>query len=212
MFELTVEYVSVELLDPNPWNPNVQDDRTANAERESIETYGFIDPVTVRVHPDDPGRWQIIDGEHRVREAVALGHTTAPVVVLDVDDEQAKKLTVILNETRGDHDIALLGSLMANLHRTMTPKSILIGMSFTEGELGRLLEIGRFTGWDNMTGDAMAEIGREPAPPPPTFVVEFATGRDARQFEKLAETLATKWDTTQHLAIVRAVKEAVANR
>ncbi len=66
---LKIQTVEVGKLHPNPWNPNRQDARTFEAERESIRNYGFIDPVTVREHPTINGEFEIIDGEHRWRAA-----------------------------------------------------------------------------------------------------------------------------------------------
>lgn len=210
--ELTIQYVDVRLLDPNPWNPNVQDEQTAKAERESIETYGFIDPVTVRVQPADAARFEIIDGEHRLIEAKALGHTVAPIVVLDVDDDQARKLTIILNETRGDHDLALLGQLLADLSTRSTVDDLLVGLPYTADDLARFVEIGRVDGWDSdLDPDAMDGKGDAPAELP-SFVVEFKTERDAKQFGKLVATLCREWETTESVAVVRAVKAAAASR
>lgn len=212
MPDLTIQYVPVAQLDPNPWNPNVQDERTAKAERESIETYGFIDPITVRVHPDDPTRFQIIDGAHRLIEATGLGHTVAPIVVLDVDDDQARKLTIILNETRGDHDVAKLGQLLADLSTRSTVDDLLVGLPYSADDLARLIEIGTVDNWDaDIDPDAMDGKG-DASDEPPTFTIEFRTERDAKQFGKLVATLAKEWETTESIAIVKAVKAAAAAR
>lgn len=103
-------------MHPNPWNYNTQDERERRAARESIATYGFIDPVTVRPHPDLPGQYQIIDGEHRWMGAIDLGLEAIPLTVLDpCPDVVAKKLTVVLNEIKGSPDRQLLGALLADL-------------------------------------------------------------------------------------------------
>ena len=78
MTDLTIERVDIHQLDPNPWNPNRQSEAVTKATSESIEEFGFIDPVTVRIVE---GRYQIIDGEHRWRQAVEQGHPDIPVVV-----------------------------------------------------------------------------------------------------------------------------------
>jgi ParB family chromosome partitioning protein len=49
------------------WNPNRQSEVVAKAQAESIELFGFIDPILVRPHPDHPDEYQLVDGEHRWR-------------------------------------------------------------------------------------------------------------------------------------------------
>lgn len=207
---LEIVYVDISLLDPNPWNPNVQDESTAQAERESIEEHGFIDPVTVRRHPTVEGRFQIIDGEHRTQEAVALGHTEAPVVVLDVDEDTAKRLTMILNETRGDHDVAKLGALLADLAERFDLDALLIGLPYSSGELEHLLEIGRFDGWDDLDAQAM---GRRDAnsEKPPSVTYTFPTQRDANRFSRLVTKLSQRWECDDVTAITRAMQRAASD-
>lgn len=113
--QLVVETANVAELHPNPWNPNKMDTRTFAAEKESIGKFGFVDPVTVRRHPELPGQYQVIDGEHRVRAASDLGIGAVPIVVLDLADTEAKKLTVVLNETRGSADTLDLAQLLVDI-------------------------------------------------------------------------------------------------
>lgn len=146
-------------IDPNPWNPNKQSEKVARAERESIQRFGFIDPVTVRPHPEQEGRWQIIDGEHRWREASSLGHTTIPAVVLPLGEAEARKLTVVLNETRGEADVVLLGALLADLKR-LDEDSFADALPYTDGELEHLLSLGD-EDWDRFTQTPVEETNDE---------------------------------------------------
>lgn len=108
--------VPIDWLEPNPWNTNALNDRTQRALHESIQEFGFIDPVVVRRLPDDEHpRYQIIDGEHRWKAAKDEGYTECPVFVIDVDDMQAQRLTIILNETRGDSPEQDLANALAAL-------------------------------------------------------------------------------------------------
>lgn len=115
---LTLRDVPVKRIDPNPWNPNQMTDDMRRAARESIEQFGFVEPITVRRHPDKRGRFQIINGEHRWEEARGLGLTDIPAIVLDhVTDAEAKKLTVLLNEIKGKPDTPKLAKLIAEIRR-----------------------------------------------------------------------------------------------
>jgi ParB-like chromosome segregation protein Spo0J len=141
-----VELIPVTELEPNPWNPNAMDAATLTAERESIQTYGFIDPLTVREHAE---RFQIIDGEHRWRVATELDYEALPCVVLEADDATAKKLTVILNETRGQADPVLLAELLGDLRSRLNEDDAALraGMPYNDDELRALLRVNE-DDWD----------------------------------------------------------------
>lgn len=153
--------VPLEALEPNPWNPNRQTDRVFKAEGESILHYGFLDPPTVRPHPDGPDeagspRYQIIDGEHRFKalrllfdsglppgahpSLTALAAARAiPVHVVEMSDAWAKKFTIIANETRGKAENAKLADLLAQLSEELDETALGLGLPYTEEELDDLI-------------------------------------------------------------------------
>jgi ParB-like chromosome segregation protein Spo0J len=82
---------------------------------ESIRQFGFVDPVLVRSVPGTRG-YEIVDGEHRWKAAKAVGLTHVLVLDLgDVSDHVAKRLTIVMNETRGQFDREDLSSLVTDL-------------------------------------------------------------------------------------------------
>lgn len=155
---------SVELskLHPNPWNPNVMDEPTYRAERESIRMYGFIDPVTVRPHPETDGEWQILDGEHRCKAARDEGHEEVDIVVLyGLDDAQAQKLTVILNETRGSADEAKLAQLLKRLEDEQGRDQMRLGLPYDDNTLERMIQRAK------LEGGGVPAIDLDDVPEPP---------------------------------------------
>lgn len=100
--------VGVQAIEANGWNPNTQDDFMFGKERDSIREFGFLDPITVRSGRDKGPlfkKLEIIDGEHRLRAALAEGMTE--VVVYDVgrmSDARARILGDVLNNTKGSND------------------------------------------------------------------------------------------------------------
>ena len=109
---IEVVYIDCDLLDPNPWNPNQMDDAMLRKEIETIKEFGFVDPITVRRLGD---RYQIIDGEHRLIAAEEIDLGALPCIVLDVDDDVAEQLTIVLNDLRGKPDEKKLAALVRDL-------------------------------------------------------------------------------------------------
>lgn len=202
--QLVIVQIACDLIDPNPWNPNRMNEVVEQAERESIERFGFVDPVTVRNHPEAEGRYQIIDGEHRWRIASEAGYTEIPAVILDVTDDEAKKLTIVLNETRGEADVVLLGQLLSDLKDL---DDFGTALPFSRGELDHLLSIGA-EDWDNFGRDDTAD------PPPPLDVVEvvlYIKTKQHKAFLGWIEILRKEWelpDAEVTDLVVEAVKRA----
>lgn len=114
--------VPAKMLRTNTWNPNRMDREMLEKERASIQEFGFVDPITVRILSvrDDsvgkPDMYEIIDGEHRYKVGLEEGITEFPCWSLGfLPDEEAMQLTVILNETRGQADPQRLSQLMRDL-------------------------------------------------------------------------------------------------
>ena len=70
-----VEYIEVERLDPNPFQPRrFFDQDELNNLGASLLEIGQLQPILVRPHPKRAGRYQLIAGERRWRAARPLGH------------------------------------------------------------------------------------------------------------------------------------------
>ena len=109
---IEIVYLSVHVLMTNTWNPNRMTDEMLRKEIESIKEFGFVDPITVR---SLAGRYQIIDGEHRWKAAKIVGLTEIPCIVLDVTDDVAEQLTIVLNDLRGKPNEERLAALVRDL-------------------------------------------------------------------------------------------------
>jgi ParB-like chromosome segregation protein Spo0J len=105
---------------------------------DSLLEYGFIDPITVRPHPvmratGKGPMWQIIDGENRWKGALDLGMKNGPGFNLGtIDDTQAMKLTIVLNELRGQYDPREMSALLAKLMESEDPIELAKSLPFTE--------------------------------------------------------------------------------
>ncbi len=99
----SVSTVKVEQIEVNPFQPRQDFNREALAElAASIETYGIIQPLTVRKMGYD--KYQLISGERRFRAAQMAGLTEVPVFVRIADDQAMLEMALVENIQRHDLD------------------------------------------------------------------------------------------------------------
>jgi len=129
--DVKVHYALVDEIEPHPDNANVGN---VEAIAESIRVNGFYAPIIVQASTG-----YIIAGNHRFKAANSLGYEQVPVVYLDVDDEEAKRIMVADNRTTrlGHDDTALLTSLLEDLGESDLG---LMGTGYTHAELQTLID------------------------------------------------------------------------
>ena len=86
---------------PHPLNSNVMSPDLREKLRAHLRRTGRYPHIIVRPHPDEPGKYQVLDGHHRVALLRELGHAEARCDVWDVDDREAKLLLATLNRLEG---------------------------------------------------------------------------------------------------------------
>lgn len=131
---LTVEYVPIDSLKPNEYNPNRQSDHDFELLLRSMEEDGFTQPVVVQADGT------IVDGEHRWRAATKLGFTEIPVVRVDMTPEQVRISTLRHNRARGSEDYELTAQLMADLRELGALDWAQDSLMMDDLELQRMLE------------------------------------------------------------------------
>ena len=93
--------VALDDLRPHPLNTNVMPLDLQEKLRVNIQRTGRYPFLVVRPHPDDNGKYQVLDGHHRVAILRELGHREARCDVWEVDDREAKLLLATLNRLQG---------------------------------------------------------------------------------------------------------------
>ena len=92
-----------KLIQTGKYQPRTHMDETAlNELAESIKAQGLMQPIIVRALADDANRYEIIAGERRYRAAGIAGLDEVPVLIKDVNDQQALALALIENIQRED--------------------------------------------------------------------------------------------------------------
>jgi ParB family chromosome partitioning protein len=93
--------VPLDDLVPHPLNANVMPDEMLAKLKAHIKRTGRYPHLIVRPHPTEPGKYQVLDGHHRIRVLCELGHREARCDVWDVDDRETKILLATLNRLEG---------------------------------------------------------------------------------------------------------------
>ena len=99
-------------LKPAQYNPRKKlkpGDREYKKIKDSIEEFGFADPLVVNAD------MTIIGGHQRLNVAIDLGYTEVPCAVVDVDKTREKALNIALNKITGEWDEQLLADLLTDL-------------------------------------------------------------------------------------------------
>lgn len=129
--DLDVHYALMTEIDLHPDNANVGN---VDVIVESIRVNGFYAPIIVQASTGF-----IIAGNHRYQAALKLGMEQVPVVYLDVDDTEAKRIMVADNRTTrlGHDNDELLTSLLEDLGDTELG---LMGTGFSHADLQTLID------------------------------------------------------------------------
>ena len=95
-----ITMVRIGDVEPNADQPRKNFDSAELATlAESINTYGMIQPITVR---NLDGIYQIVTGERRWRAARIAGLTEVPVIIITADDRKAAEMALVENIQRSD--------------------------------------------------------------------------------------------------------------
>ena len=131
---LAIEYVPIDGVHANDYNPNRQSADEHELLMRSIREDGFTQPIVVA---ED---YTIVDGEHRWRAAATLGMTEIPVVVVPMAAAQARIATLRHNRARGSEDLALTAEVLRDLQRLGALDWAQDSLMLDDVEIQRLLD------------------------------------------------------------------------
>ena len=127
-------------IHPNKWNPNVVPKDLYQKAKESLDHYGWLAPVVVRLVAAPVAGYEIVDGEHRWQIAHEAGIDPVPAFCIDgLSDADAKKATVILNDLHGQARPDLLSSLFRDLIAETSLEALKVALPYDDTVLASLL-------------------------------------------------------------------------
>jgi len=95
----SIAMLSIEEIEANPFNPRTHFEKEAlNELCKSIETYGIIQPLTVRKLGRD--KYQLISGERRFRASQLIGIRDVPCYIRIANDQAMLEMALVENIQR----------------------------------------------------------------------------------------------------------------
>jgi ParB-like chromosome segregation protein Spo0J len=148
---LNIEYLPVDSISPNPYNPNRQSEHDFELLTRSMTEDGFTQPIVVAVmneeHLADPkfssyklGQIVIVDGEHRWRCGTKLGYKEVPAVKVPMTVEQMRIATLRHNRARGSEDLELSAEVLRDLQQLGALDWAKDSLMLSDIELNKLLD------------------------------------------------------------------------
>lgn len=96
--------IDVRNIEEAKWNPNRMDEADLSRLRESIQMFGFIQPLVVREISQH--KYETVGGAQRLSVIKELGVETVDCVVVETDDAETRLLAQALNLISGNDDPA----------------------------------------------------------------------------------------------------------
>lgn len=132
--KLTLEHIPISQLQIAPYNPRkITAEAMAKLEK-SLTTFGMVDPLIVNKRTG----YRVVGGHQRLSVLKKHGITTAPCIVLDIEENREKLLNVALNNQNmaGEYEFGKLADLCLEFDAANLDVSV---TGFDDKELARML-------------------------------------------------------------------------
>ena len=117
-FSSTPIKASISNLNRNTYQPRINFDEAKLDElASSIKKNGIIQPIAVRPSKDKDNTYDIIAGERRWLAAQKAGLHEVPIIILDLDDNEALEVAIVENIQREDLNIIEEAKGFERLHK-----------------------------------------------------------------------------------------------
>ena len=123
-------------LVPNDYNPNVLPEAKLAQLKKTIKEHGYLQFIVARPHPEQEGKYIIIDGFHRwqAMKDEPEFQTPMPVVVVQENLNKAMVQTINMNLLRGELDRVKVSAMLHELLKDYTIEELesIVGMTSDE--------------------------------------------------------------------------------
>ena len=108
--KVEIKKVLVKDLKYAPYNPRKISDEMLNKLKQSIEEFGYVEPIVVNKRTR-----HVVGGNQRLKALEDLGIEEVEAVFVDLDDAREKALNIALNKITGEWDYPKLKDLLEEL-------------------------------------------------------------------------------------------------
>jgi len=200
--------IPLDLISPNPDQPRrTFPPKEMEELAASITRNGILQPLLLRPHPSDDGRYQIIAGERRWRAAQTARLHEVPAVIRELSDQDVLEIAIIENVQRADlnpmEEAAGYAQLIEKFNYTQSNLAEAMGKSRPHiANMLRLMSLPEDVREMVSTGRLSAGHARAliTAPDPSALAAKVvADGLSVRQTEMLAKHIPQAKETnTRH--------------
>jgi ParB family transcriptional regulator, chromosome partitioning protein len=133
--------IRIERLIEASWNVNRMDEDMLNHLKQSLITYGVVEPLVVR--PVKKPNFEVLSGNQRLKVIRSMRFKSAPCVVANLNDQEAMLLAQALNGIKGEDDLARKGALLKKILSNVPEDKILSILPETSESLRDLSSLGQ---------------------------------------------------------------------
>ncbi len=131
--------IPITMINEAPWNANSMDAVAIQHLRESITTYGLVQPLVVR--PIAKNRYEVLSGNQRLKILKEKQYSKIPCVVVHLDDAEAMLLAQALNSIHGEDDLSMKGAMLKKILASISRDKVLSLLPETAESLTALSSI-----------------------------------------------------------------------
>ena len=128
---MEIQTIDVSKVKYAPYNPRKISPETLEKLKQSIETFGYVEPIIVNKRT-----MHVVGGNQRLRALRELKVKEVEAVIVDLDIEHEKVLNIALNKIAGEWDIEKLQQLLSEMDDSMIDLT-----GFSQEEIEKLFEI-----------------------------------------------------------------------
>jgi len=168
---MVIETVKIDLLHEAEYNPRVDlapDDPDYIKTKNSLEEFGMVEPVVWNKRSGN-----IVSGHQRVKALKELGKTEVEVSVVDLPQDEEKKLNIRLNKVKGRWDYEKLSELLDAL-----PDDEIFLTGFEDWEIDSL-NVG-YDHIEDLLENNFSDVAEEETTERETFVITFSLPEECR--------------------------------
>jgi ParB-like chromosome segregation protein Spo0J len=187
--DIELQYLPVDQLVPNPWNPNRFTDEQRAELREEVRRAGRL-PKPVLVRPLNDGRFEIVDGQHGWEAARDEGLAKVPCEVVVLTDFEAKRETYVRNQ-HGTLDRLFTGRLLQGLAEEVRKNAN--GATVSQRRIAKELNIDEATLRNHMLYPQAVEMRRAYAPEGADETITNLSIERVRKYLELPPNRRDEW-------------------